>query len=55
MPTTADIREAILKGDAKLAAELYTEVLAKNEGRGLSGHDQQDLSAEIEALKKAKK
>ena len=55
MPTTADIRAAIAKGDGKLAQELYEEVLAKNEGRGLSGHDQQLLSEEIGALKKAKK
>lgn len=51
MPTTDDIRAAIANGDAKLAQKLYDEVLAKNEGAGLSGHDQQLLSEEIAGLK----
>lgn len=50
MPTTEDIRAAIEAGDKQLARRLYDEVLAKREGKGLSGHDQQVLSRTISRI-----
>lgn len=44
MPTIDDIRAAIERGDKEAAMAAYESVDAK---RGLSGHDQQLLSAAI--------
>lgn len=50
MPVIQDIREAITRGDKVGAQALYDEVLAKNDGKGLSGHDQQILQDAIDLL-----
>lgn len=50
MPIKADIDMAIAAGDRSLAEALYAEVLGKKGGLGLSGHDQQLLTAQIESL-----
>lgn len=50
MPVTQDIRDAIERGDKATAQALFDEVLSKRGGRGLSGHDQQILSQEIERM-----
>lgn len=51
MPIKGDIDAALDAGDVNLAEQLYGEVLAKNDGFGLSGHDQQLLKARIEEVR----
>lgn len=55
MPTIDHIRDAIASGDKAQAQRLYDEVLSKRGGRGLSGHDQQILTAGIERMEDAGK
>lgn len=53
MAIKADIDKAIEGGNLELAQELYEDVLAKNDGHGLSGHDQQIYAHLFERMKLA--
>ena len=51
MPTTDDIRQAIARNAVDEAELLIRQVSAKRNGRGLSGHDQQDFEAQIRKIR----
>ena len=53
MPTTDDIRQAIARNAVDEAELLIRQVSAKRNGRGLSGHDQQDFEAQIRKIRAA--
>ena len=51
MPTTDDIRQAIARGAVDEAELLIRQVSAKRNGKGLSGHDQQDFATQIRRIR----